>query len=120
MPSWQSRRGSHVQLALLYDTRRTKVKVLTTNVRHNAEFRGFRIDKDREAEVAAVSTRARARRDSNGSDSLVGVPCPQLERFPDVLRAFDHKQYWSKKELIARVDQTDVRCPPHAPHSAAA
>ena len=52
---WQSRRGVHVQLALLYDTRRTKVKVLTTNVRHNAEFRGFRIDKDREAEVAAVS-----------------------------------------------------------------
>lgn len=35
-------------------TRRTKEKVLASTSQQTGEFRGFRIDKDREAEVAAV------------------------------------------------------------------
>ena len=34
--------------------------------------------------------------------------CLQLTRFPDVLRAFDSKRYWTLKELSKRVTQTEV------------
>ena len=77
-------------------------------MRMQTGFRGFRIDKDREEELESVRAPIPPRLCGTGRRRAPHGTCLQLTRFPDVLRAFDSKRYWTLKELSKRVTQTEV------------